>query len=283
MARRVKSYSCVPIQAQVDALTTAPFHCPNCDDITGLQLFCSTLCKDEAKYVRYFRACIDDGRSEKRDVQAALRTRLAHILGGGYSERLRWLSKTTRQAVIARDKGLCVKCGQIGDQIDHIRGNSGDLSNLQLLCRACHQIKTESSFVSISRASHPAAFAKRDGLLLRVYAIRPELACDDYANWEVFSKSIRASRRKLMREKKDRCSGKRCPVCLAALRKNSHRKFLRTRQVRPSSCSACLSQFLIDGSCLSCGAASVWANDSAAACQSCGIHGTNTRVMTIES
>jgi len=276
---RSRSPIATEIGSAIDVLVESPFRCPNCDAVTERSLFCLPTCEDEASFVRYFRACIDDGRSEKRDVKVALRTRLAHILGGGYAERLRWLSKTVREAVISRDQGRCVNCGDLGTQIDHIRGNSGDMNNLQLLCGPCHQAKTESNFVSISRASHPAAFAKRDGLLLRVYAVYPELPCDDHVSWAKISRAVRSGRHRLIRQSKDRCSGKRCPVCLAALRMTPRREYLRTHQSRMNSCGKCLSQVLAGAVCLHCAALSIWANESIAACQSCGAHGSKTQVI----
>jgi 5-methylcytosine-specific restriction endonuclease McrA len=84
--------------------------------------------------VRYHRSCKEDGRIKLPDVAEALRIRRAHILAGGYSERLRRLPDSIRKAVITRDKGKCRKCGKPGNQIDHIHGDSCDLSNLQLLC-----------------------------------------------------------------------------------------------------------------------------------------------------
>ena len=120
-------------------LISYPFPCPNCDErITEAFLFCSDLCKDEAKFVRYYRACLLDGRDELPDVQEALRIRMAHLLNGGYPEDERQLSKAVRDAVIARDKGRCRKCRKPGNQIDHLRGNSDGLANLQVLCSRCH-------------------------------------------------------------------------------------------------------------------------------------------------
>ena len=57
-----------------------------------------------------------------------------------------------RKKVIARDKGLCVKCGKEGKQIDHIipfcAGGRHSLENLRLLCLKCHR-KTFSNFSKI--------------------------------------------------------------------------------------------------------------------------------------
>jgi len=263
----------------VDELTQPPFPCPNCGKPSGEHVFCSGLCEDEASFVRYFRACLDDGRSERKDVQKALRDRLAFILGGGYPERLRWLSKAVREAVIARDEERCVKCGSKGTQIDHIRGNSKDLSNLQLLCTPCHEAKTERGFVTFSAASHPALAAKRDRLLLRVYAIHPDQPSDHYVAWRDISRAIQLAHRRIKAELKARLSGKNCPVCLAHRRKNRRREYLRTREVRQAFCEKCSACPQNDARCANCNTASVWSNATAAACTVCGAHGTREQVI----
>jgi len=195
MPKKPSSPSTVQIPA---ALTSPPFPCPNCD--TGLNdasLFCSDLCKDEAKFVRYFRACLRDGRYDQLDVQEALRIRLALILGGGYPERARQLRPSVREAVIARDKGKCQKCGKPGSQIDHIRGSSSDLDNLQLLCPECHNEKTTAGFVKISAQTHPEEWAKREALLARVHARQAARLCDS-SDWDKIWRVLLKSRRETL-------------------------------------------------------------------------------------
>lgn len=168
----------------VESLAARPFLCPNCDTIIpSPTLFCSDLCKDEAKFVRYFRACLKDGRYDQPDVQEAMRIRLAHILGGGYAERARRIPQNVREAVISRDEGRCRKCGSPGNQIDHIRGSSGDPSNLQLLCVRCHNEKTVNGFKFISADSHPQEWAKRELLLARIRRTKAARLCDS-AEWD---------------------------------------------------------------------------------------------------
>ena len=184
----------------LESLSSPPFLCPNCNNPIGEPvLFCSDLCKDEAKFVRYFRACDADGRLEQDDVQEALRIRLAHILGGGYPERLRQLSKEIRETVIARDKGQCQSCGGPGNQIDHTRGSSNDLENLQLLCPKCHNEKTTAGFVTISAETHPEKWAKRESLLARVHAPKPTRLCDG-SDWNKLWRVLRKARREAAKD-----------------------------------------------------------------------------------
>lgn len=182
----------------IEELSSLPFSCLNCDtSISEAKLFCSDLCKDEAKFVRYFRACLKDGRYDQPDVQEALRIRLAHILGGGYSERTRRLPQNIRDAVIKRDKGICQKCGGTGNQIDHIKGSSSDLANLQLLCSQCHNEKTTAEFVAISEETHPEEWVKRETLLTRVHAPRTLRLCDSEEWKELWRPLLKARKDRL--------------------------------------------------------------------------------------
>lgn len=54
-----------------------------------------------------------------------------------------------REAVLLRDKYTCQYCGRAsaeGMEVDHIlnraSGGTDELSNLQTLCKSCHQLKT---------------------------------------------------------------------------------------------------------------------------------------------
>ena len=76
------------------------FMCVNCGKSISwkrrIKLFCSDLCKDEAKYVRYYRRCQNDGRISRPDIQEALQIRKAHLISGGYPYKERILTKEIR-------------------------------------------------------------------------------------------------------------------------------------------------------------------------------------------
>lgn len=108
------------------------------------QILCGDLCKQVSKAIRYIKKCSNDGRLMSFDVQWAIDTRLAHIIAGGYAETARRLTPEQRDEVWKRFGGMCAECGKPGDEIDHINGSSSNPKNLQLLCRKCHQGKTES-------------------------------------------------------------------------------------------------------------------------------------------
>lgn len=120
--------------------------------IPSVSLFCSRLCHDWAKDVRYRRGVIADGRIDNPGIQEALRTRLAHLLAGGYPAKERHLIPAQRAEVLARNGGLCVACNERpAVEVDHIDGSSSDPANLQGLCRPCHHAKTEAHFVPLTQ------------------------------------------------------------------------------------------------------------------------------------
>lgn len=125
-------------------------HCANClnplpDEVAAL--FCSELCGQTAEFVRYLRRVTRDGRINDPDVQYATQVRMAHLVAGGYAKTARHLSTAIRAQVRERDGGRCRYCGKPGDEIDHSAGDSSDLANLQLLCRACHHAKTDRQMI----------------------------------------------------------------------------------------------------------------------------------------
>ena len=190
-------------------LRAVDFPCLNCDQPVTLtnivKLYCSDLCKDEASFVRYFRACRSDGRNNQPDVKDALLIRMAHILRGGYKERERRLPRATRRAVFERDKGLCQKCGQPGTDIDHVEGSSNELENLQLLCKCCHNEKTKSKLVPLPSEGEEGGaevHAKLGGLLFRVHSLTPQRACDNEETWNTLSRQVTSERRKALLEER---------------------------------------------------------------------------------
>lgn len=179
-------------------LEAFPFRCVNClIAFEDVKLYCSELCEQEAAYVRYARRCRLSERYQGPDVKEAIIIRLALILGGGYDKRARQLPDSLRRSVIQRDEGKCQACGQPGEEIDHISGNSSDPANLQLLCNSCHNKKTVSSFRRITEASHPEEWARWQWLRFRVEAKDPVLICDS-DKWNGIQKELMRKRQDVL-------------------------------------------------------------------------------------
>jgi len=256
------------------ALSTYPYACPNCDAaFSDTHLFCSGLCEDEASFVRYYRACLEDGRANRPDVEAELAMRLARLVSG-YSDRDRIVSQRLRAAVVARDRGLCRLCSMPGDEVDHINGNAADLDNLQFLCVSCHRGKTARGFVPIPRSGLAAELKKRAPLLCRVTARYPERLSDDPAIWRHISRKITSARKRYITVRRLRRCGTKCPVCLATLLRNTRAEYATTGEKRKRSCRECLAIRTRNIYCMQCGAEAVWLNAAMATCQACAAHGT---------
>src|ERR1700755_1664469 len=106
-----------------DETISIDFSCVNCEQVFVVsgpaRLYCSPRCHQDAKLVRYVRACMRDGRMNDPLVRDAIRTRFAFAYSekGYYDEKARQVSPDKRQQVIERDHGLFPLCGEFGTQI----------------------------------------------------------------------------------------------------------------------------------------------------------------------
>lgn len=146
----------------------------------GAQLYCSELCQQTPKFVRYARAAIADGRYERDpSVRDAVQMKVAHILAGGYHERARRMPKAFREQIFARDGHQCVLCGAPATQIDHIAGDANTPANLRSSCGECNLGMAQEHL----GAAPPREAAKADQLRERVFAPTPLHECDDEKVW----------------------------------------------------------------------------------------------------
>lgn len=155
--------------------------CANCDQTftptSAAGRYCTAACRQTAKAVRYARNAIAiHGQPLPPDIDDAVGIKIAHVVAGGYAEQARRLPPDVRAAVIARDQGRCTVCGQRGEEIDHIAGDSADLANLRLLCRRCHRKVTGQHLRRIPDG-HPLLRLHAD-LLRRIHAPTPPRPCD---------------------------------------------------------------------------------------------------------
>lgn len=182
--------------------------CVNCGDTLNWDplpspshwrwLFCTQLCQQEAKYVRYFRSTARAGRQTDPGVLRELHMKRAHILGGGYPAEERRLSQVERDLVVERDGGRCVICREPGQEIDHVAPLEAPAlnapANLQLLCQACHLIKTRRNLVPLDPddAESAATLARLDA---RCRSVPPSSFVDDDQQWESWRPKLTSYRR----------------------------------------------------------------------------------------
>ena len=110
--------------------------------------FCSAFCQRRADDVRYDRRAIRDGRIVRAlqvgNEMMALVIFRQHI--NFYALNMAYVHPRVtgelREQVLAVNGGLCMYCGVApATEVDHITDGSNDLSNLQGLCRTCHELK----------------------------------------------------------------------------------------------------------------------------------------------
>ena len=169
---------------------TRHFECANCGERYVVETggpsgsaFCSVKCRSTAKAVRYVRAKLREFGSRELfpdDIELAVKYKVGHALGEGYDSAARTIPKDTRDRVVSRDNAKCVHCGEDGQEIDHIEGNSNDLSNLRLLCRSCHRRVTNVHFQPIT---DEVTRRYRDKMLARIHSLEPLLFCDG-TDWD---------------------------------------------------------------------------------------------------
>ncbi|MBF0671351.1 MAG: HNH endonuclease [Salinibacterium sp.] len=176
-------------------------HCANClqELSTSIQgLYCSTWCQEVTAHVRYLRRVFRDGRIKQPDVQLAMQTKNAFLLMGGYRSLGRRVTPRIRTEVRVRDEGRCQQCGIPGDDIDHIRGDSDEPENLQLLCKSCHNAKTAQNMVPASERSHRLL---KSLMMTRVAPSHPQLLADDEQAWDRLWRQLQSARKERFSKK----------------------------------------------------------------------------------
>ena len=199
----------------MDETVSIDFSCVNCDQVFvvsgAARLYCSPRCHQDAKLVRYVRACIKDGRMNDPLVREAIGIRfaIAYSEKGYYDEKARRLLPAKKQQVIERDRDLCRLCGAVGTEIDHIKGDSDDLDNLQLLYHNCHSEKTEANMVPITpdHERYEEILARESELRSRIDALTPLRLCDDETNWNSIYKELMTEQRQLLKRIKEDVEG----------------------------------------------------------------------------
>jgi hypothetical protein len=164
--------------------------CANCGQsaLAASPLFCSEVCSQTAKLVRYARRKVLDGTVDRPDIAEAIQIRLALILGGGYPAKARTIPTLVRRAVFDRDSFTCQLFGAPATEIDHIGSSSNDLSNLRALCGACNLGLAQAHLVPAG----PDESRVADAIWRRIETARPVRLCDDEVNWDILWRQLKS-------------------------------------------------------------------------------------------
>jgi hypothetical protein len=209
MARQVPAPSTAlrPVRDIVAEVTRqkSALRCMSCGiNIGGAVIFCSQICEQKAKVVRYVRRALVNGGIEEPATQMAVGVRLWMLAGGSYPNKTRSLSVEQQNRILERDDFICQLCGKRADQVGRLDGGSSDTGNLSALCCDCNR---RESFAHI----HPATALERNklnamltDLAQRISAPVPMLFCDDHEHWKRYEPSIRSARRILVQQREVR-------------------------------------------------------------------------------
>ncbi|HUY67887.1 MAG TPA: HNH endonuclease [Alphaproteobacteria bacterium] len=186
------SLECVYCKNRIDATDQLPG-----DSV----IYCSEYCQQIAGTIRYVRKGIANERVFHLDFQIGLKDRLMHLPSGGYLTRERIVPKHVRIMIFNRDSHTCVMCHkEPAKHINHIRGPSGDPSNLQALCAKCHRIKTTSSLRPATEEERSRILALYQSMAVHIAMSTPYQACEDYERWQKSEPRIRSARKKMVAE-----------------------------------------------------------------------------------
>lgn len=187
--------------------------CLSCDRevplyLTGDVCFCSAFCQETAAAIRYARGATSHGRRRPWDplIARTMDDRIAFATGAGFPERRGTLDPAARARLVARDRGTCRRCGRPGTDVAHVDGRSRADTNLELLCRACHEAHAASRLRPIARRRVGAKRgeglheAVAEVIATRIRAEPPLRVCDDEETWHLRYRDINGRRRALRRD-----------------------------------------------------------------------------------
>ena len=180
--------------AQPLAVIDDPNSCPNCgaraESLTGP--YCSAKCRDQAAFVRQFRAAMDSGSILTPEKQLVFGERLWWLLGGGLPLRESRIPASAKRQVVRRSGGNCEICGATLTAVENFGSGCNRPSHLRVVCDQC----------SATRSFNDAEFSRRPDvveLLIsfagRVWAAKPTRACDNPHDWDW--RAFMAERRKV--------------------------------------------------------------------------------------
>lgn len=185
--------------------------CLNCGNALDMaRLFCSDLCAETAKTIRYGRTIHKDGRIHRPDVAEAWEIKWAWAMNGmAYPKHQRKITAAVRDLVFERAAGRCQKCGGVATEIDHLnkpefKDDPNHPDNLQALCAECHRKKSLAGFTQKPFSELPENIQQRIlELTSRLEAPVPQRLCDDETVWSTIWSQILSERRHYLQDLED--------------------------------------------------------------------------------
>lgn len=162
----------------------ADFHkCPHCgapaDSLSSP--YCSAACRDQAAFVRQFRAAIASGLILTAEKQTVFGERLWWLLGGGLPMRESRIPESAKRQVVRRSEGKCEFCGSVMSGIENFGSGCNRPLHLRAVCDSCSKTKAfgDAAFIQSEAVTHILS-----DLAPRVSAAAPVRLCDDPEKWD---------------------------------------------------------------------------------------------------
>jgi hypothetical protein len=169
--------------AQAPAPLDDAFLCPNCgapaENLAGP--YCSEACRDQAAFVRQFRAALDSGSILTPEKQLVFGERLWWLLGGGLPLRESRIPESAKRQVSRRSDGKCETCGAPMTSVENIGSGCNRPLHLRAVCAGCSRTK---SYGDLGFGNRPQVVGLLINFGKRIGATNPMRLCDDPDTWD---------------------------------------------------------------------------------------------------
>lgn len=157
--------------------------CPNCDKATEslASPYCSETCRDQAAFVRQFRAALAAGTILTPEKQVVFGERLWWLLGGGLPLRESRIPESAKRQVAKRSDGKCETCGAPMTTVENVGSGCNRPLHLRAACPRCAKTK---SYRDLEFSQSPQVAKLLVSFANRVGASTPIRQCDDPDAWD---------------------------------------------------------------------------------------------------
>lgn len=157
--------------------------CPNCDTPVKKPTspYCSEKCRDQAAFVRQFRASLASGSILDSEKQVVFGERLWWLLGGGLPLRESQILESSKRQIIKLSEGKCDFCGAPMTRIENYGSGCNRPLHLRATCDDCSRTKPYDDLEFSRSAPVVHLLSTLSQRINATKAIRP---CDDPDAWD---------------------------------------------------------------------------------------------------
>ena len=160
-----------------------PHLCPNCDaqaeSLAGP--YCSVTCRDQAAFVRQFRAALSSSSILTPEKQVVFGERLWWLLGGGLPLRESRIPTSANRQVAKRSGGKCETCGESMTTVENFGSGCNRPLHLRAVCPQCSKKKC---YGDLEFSRSPQVVELLSNFAKRIDTAKPMRQCDDPDAWD---------------------------------------------------------------------------------------------------